>query len=125
MSEMADEYGLEYDFPHDPDYQAAKVKLAIAGMLADRMAKLGMNRTQLAQRLNVSAARVTQILAGYSNLTIDTLVTAALALDSTAYFELLPMPAGTVPMPCDVGAWSTPDFPPQTPQSPQNLALAA
>ncbi|HEY5477217.1 MAG TPA: helix-turn-helix transcriptional regulator, partial [Tepidiformaceae bacterium] len=91
---MADDYGLEYDFPHDADYLAAKAKLAIAGSLTDQMEKLGINRTQLAQRLNVSAGRVTQILAGYSNLTIDTLVAAALGLEATVYFELLPIPAG-------------------------------
>ena len=122
MSEMADDYGLEYDFPHDADYLAAKAKLAIAGSLTDQMEKLGINRTQLAQRLNVSAGRVTQILAGYSNLTIDTLVAAALGLEATVYFELLPIPAGSLPVPANLDEWSIPNFSPQTPQSPQNLA---
>lgn len=87
---MEIDYGAEYDFEHDPDYQAELVKLGIAGVLIERMEELGVSRSELAERMGVSRARVTQILAGYANVTVRTLAAAALALDARVHFELQP-----------------------------------
>jgi hypothetical protein len=54
---------------------------------------------------------VTQILAGYSNLTVSTLVAAAAALDTKVSVELVPTTARSVAAAPDVEGWTTP--PPQ------------
>ena len=105
---MTADYGEQYDFENDLDYQAELLKLSIAGMLGDRMAALGLSRSALAERLNVSPARVTQLLAGYENLTIKTLVGAAMALDATICFELMISPAQATEAPVNVSEWTPP-----------------
>lgn len=87
---VAADYGTDLDLDHDRDYQAELVKLAIADALAQRLCKLDLSRTEFASLLGVSQARVTQILAGYSNFTVETLVSAALALDAKIRIELIP-----------------------------------
>lgn len=103
---MTVDYGEQHDFENDLDYQTELVKLSIAGMLADRMEALGLSRSVLAERLNVSPARVTQLLAGYENLTIKTLVGAAMVLDATVCFELMSSPAQTGATPVNVSEWT-------------------
>ena len=105
---MAADYGEQYDFEHDLDYQAELVKLSIAGVFGDRMEALALSRSALAERLNVSPARVTQILAGYENLTIKTLVATAMALDATIRFELTSSPAQAAEAPVNVSEWTSP-----------------
>jgi len=120
------DYAAEHDFDHDVDYQAELAKLAIAEMLAGRMEQLKISRTELAQRLGVSRARVTQILAGYSNLTVGTLVAAAAALDTHVYFELIPNVSRSAATPPNVEGWKTPPPRLKRPtERAQDLALAA
>ena len=105
---MTDDYASDYDFERDVDYQAELVKLAIAEMLAGRMEQLNISRTELARRLGVTRARVTQILAGYSNLTVGTLAAAAAALEARVYVELVPSVARGAASPPNVEGWKAP-----------------
>lgn len=98
---MTEEYGLEYHFAQDVDYQSELVKLTIADMLSSRLAELGLSRKELASRLGLSPSRVSQILAGYSNLTIETLVGVAMALDTKVYVELVPDQQNQMPGPTE------------------------
>ena len=82
------DYGAELDLDRDFTYQVESAKLRVAGLLASRLEECGLTRTEFARNLGVSASRVTQILAGYENLTLETIVAAALALDSTVQFDL-------------------------------------
>ena len=123
---MDDEYGVDDDLGRDLVYQAELVKLAIAELLASRMEQIKISRTELARRLNVSRARVTQILAGYANLTVSTMAAAAAALDAKVYVELIPMASRSAAMPPDTDGWTTP--PPlleSVLERPEDLALAA
>jgi plasmid maintenance system antidote protein VapI len=55
-------------------------KLEIVEELLQFMKHEGINRTELAQRMGVGPSRVTKILSGDENLTIDTLVRAGRAV---------------------------------------------
>ena len=55
-------------------------KLEIVEELLRFMKKQGINRTELAERLGVRPSRITKILSGDENLTIDTLVRAGVAV---------------------------------------------
>lgn len=79
----------DLDLSRDPEYQTELLKLDVAILLSERMEALGVSRTLMAERLGVSQSRVTQILAGYSNITLSTLAHAALALDLTVRFDLV------------------------------------
>ncbi len=88
MNDTPADYGAELDLDHDRAYQFELAKLRVAGLLASKLEECGLTRTEFARTLGVSAARVSQILAGYENLTLETIVAAALALDATIEFDL-------------------------------------
>jgi len=112
---MGDEYGADENLEQDLVYQAELVKLAIAELLVNRMEETNVSRTELARKMNVSRARVTQILAGYANLTVSTMTAAAAALDAKLYVELIPMAScRTATLPESEGG-STPPRPGRTP----------
>lgn len=56
-------------------------KLQIAGMICKMMEKRGLNRTKLAEKMNIKPSRVTAMLDGTQNLTIETIMRASEALD--------------------------------------------
>jgi transcriptional regulator with XRE-family HTH domain len=64
----------------------------LAGVVGEqivvRMEALGLSRRELAERMGVSPARVTQVLRGSENLTLKTLVLVANALDAHIKMEL-------------------------------------
>jgi len=65
-----------------PEFQFEFVNLDVTDAIASRMEQLCVSRAELARRMGVSRARVTQILAGNDNLTLKTLVLIASALDA-------------------------------------------
>jgi transcriptional regulator with XRE-family HTH domain len=65
-------------------------KLLIVEQLLERMKSIGINRTKLAERMEVSPARVTTMLDGTNNFTIETLMRAADAVDSELALALSP-----------------------------------
>ncbi len=56
-------------------------KLQIAGMICKGMEKLELNRTKLATKMGIKPSRVTAMLDGTQNLTIETIMKASEALD--------------------------------------------
>ena len=60
--------------------QVERSKLSIVEELCKLMKREGINRSQLAERMNVPPSRITKMLSGDSNLTIDTLVRAGRAV---------------------------------------------
>jgi plasmid maintenance system antidote protein VapI len=65
-------------------------KLLIVEQLLERMKSIGINRTKLAERMEVSPARVTSMLDGTNNFTIETLMRAAEAVESELALALSP-----------------------------------
>lgn len=65
-------------------------KLLIVEQLLTRMKALGLNRSKLAKRMEVSSARVTTMLDGTNNFTIETLMRAADAVDGELAFTIVP-----------------------------------
>ena len=53
------------------------------------MKKLGINKKELAEKLNVSKSYITQLLKGKSNMTIETLIKVAEALGMTLQIKLV------------------------------------
>jgi transcriptional regulator with XRE-family HTH domain len=75
-------------YEHDPEYQAEKLSLAVTEELARVMREKGITKKELAERLGVSKARVSNILNGSPNLTLRTLATLSTALESEVRFEI-------------------------------------
>ena len=80
-----------------PEFLLEMVKLAFAEELCRLLEEQGVSRTQLAERLGTSRAYVTRILRTDYNLTAETMVKVALALDARVELALVPKnaPAGT------------------------------
>lgn len=66
-----------------PDLAADVAKVAVAADLTVLLAQSGLSRVELAKRLGWSRARVTQVLSGEGNLTIETVYAVAQALGQT------------------------------------------
>jgi len=73
---------LAEDFakPRELDEEVVFRKLTVVEELLQFMKRQGINRSQLAERMNVPPSRITKMLSGDSNLTIDTLVRAGHAV---------------------------------------------
>jgi len=73
---------LAEDFakPRELDEEVVFRKLTVVEELLQFMKRQGINRSQLAERMNVPPSRITKMLSGDSNLTIDTLVRAGRAV---------------------------------------------
>ncbi|MCC6387110.1 MAG: helix-turn-helix transcriptional regulator [Dehalococcoidia bacterium] len=67
----------------DPEYLFELLAIDIGEAIVARMEALGLNRAQLAERMGVSRARISQVLGGHDNLTLKTLVAVAHALDAS------------------------------------------
>lgn len=65
-------------------------KLLIVERILERMKALGLNRSQLAARMNVSSARITTMMDGTNNFTIETLMRAAEAVDAELEMTVVP-----------------------------------
>ena len=66
-----------------PDLKADLAKVAVAADLCVLLAQSNCTRSELAKRLGWSRARVTQVLSGDGNLTIETVYAVAQALGHT------------------------------------------
>lgn len=67
-------------YANDPEFQFDLVTIEVGELIVDRLEALDLSQKQLAERLGVSAARVSQILKGNDNLTLKSLVAVAVAL---------------------------------------------
>jgi transcriptional regulator with XRE-family HTH domain len=78
--------------PYEPDEEAEFKGLMFVEELLSLMKEQGINRTQLAKRMGVGSPRVTAMLNGSSNFTLETLVRAAQSVGAT--LEQVLVPAG-------------------------------
>jgi transcriptional regulator with XRE-family HTH domain len=76
-----------------PEFLLEEVKLAFAEELSRLLEEQGVSRRQLAERLGTSRAYVTRILRTDYNLTAETMVKVALALDARVSLHLQPAKA--------------------------------
>ncbi|MFA5845147.1 MAG: helix-turn-helix transcriptional regulator [Coriobacteriia bacterium] len=76
------------------DYRAEQVIDSVTEAIVDRMLELGLNRTELANLLGVSPARITNLLRGANNFTVRTLIDVSVALDCSLMIALVPHEAG-------------------------------
>jgi transcriptional regulator with XRE-family HTH domain len=65
-------------------------KLLIVERILERMKALGLNRSQLAAKMEVSPARITTMMDGTNNFTIETLMRAANAVDAELEMAIVP-----------------------------------
>lgn len=70
--------------------QVERSKLSIVEELLQFMKREGINRSELAKRMNVPPSRITKMLSGDSNLTIDTLVRAGRAVGADLVQSFVP-----------------------------------
>lgn len=73
-----------------PEAEAVHRKLVITNRLIELMEAQGVSRSELAKRMGVQPSRVTAMLSGTSNLTIDTLVRAGMALGAELHQVFVP-----------------------------------
>lgn len=75
---------------NDPDSLTDELLLDVTEQISVCMTELGMRPTDLAERLGVSRAYVSQLLGGKPNMTMRTLVGVAHALGRRVQIELRP-----------------------------------
>ena len=81
------------EFQGDPDYEFTKVAIDVGEQIVARMEERGMTQADLARAMEVSRARVSQILRGNDNLTLKSIVAVAIALDCRVEMLLSPIQA--------------------------------
>ena len=74
----------------DPDYEFDGVAIAVGEQIVARMEQQGMTQADLARKMGVSRARISQILRGNDNLTLKSIVAVALGLDCRVDLQLKP-----------------------------------
>jgi len=72
------------------DQKVTVKKLLIVERLLERMKALGLNRSRLAGKMGVSPARITTMMDGTNNFTIETLMRAADAVDAELEMTVVP-----------------------------------
>jgi len=77
--------------PFDPAGEAEFKGLMFVEELLTLMKEQGINRTQLAERMGVGASRVTAMLTGGSNFTLETLIRAGHAVGANLEQTLVPV----------------------------------
>lgn len=70
--------------------EAEMLKLAFSDELLALMKKHSISKAELARRMEIQPSRVTAMLSGDSNLTIDTMVRAAHAVGASLQQKLVP-----------------------------------
>jgi transcriptional regulator with XRE-family HTH domain len=75
---------------NDPDYLTEEVLLDVTEQIYRRMQEAGLRPSDVAERLGVSRAFVSQLLNGKPNMTMRTLVGVAHALDQRVQVNLRP-----------------------------------
>ena len=83
---MIEDWSRQYG--GDPEYEFDLLAIDVGERIVERMEELGMTRTKLAAAVGVSKARISQILSGYDNLTLKSLVAVATGLGSQVELRL-------------------------------------
>ncbi|NJM39115.1 MAG: hypothetical protein HC845_15370 [Akkermansiaceae bacterium] len=65
-------------------------KLLIVEQLLERMKAIGLNRSKFAEKMSISSARVTSMLDGTNNFTLETMLRAADAVDGEFHWVIAP-----------------------------------
>ena len=73
--------------------QAERISVDFLAQVHTRMQALGLSNTELAQRMGTSPAYITRLFRGSANLSVETMVKLARAVDSTLRVELHAQPA--------------------------------
>ena len=81
---------LVSELPFDATNEAEFKGLMFVEELLALMKQRGLNRTQLAERMEVGASRITAMLNGNSNFTLETLIRAGHAVGATLEQTLVP-----------------------------------
>ena len=76
--------------PLEHEQKVEMKRLLFVEMLLRKMKSLGMKRKDLADKMGVVPARITKILRGNTNMTIDTLMRSAEAVDCDLYLHIAP-----------------------------------
>lgn len=83
---MIENWILQYE--GDPEFEFDLLAIDIGERMVERMEQLSMTRTELAGKIGVSKARISQILSGNDNLTLKSLVAVANGLESRIELRL-------------------------------------
>lgn len=83
---MIKEWSRQYE--GDPEFEFDLLAIEIGERIVERMERLQMNRTELASKIGVSKARISQVLGGQDNLTLKSLVAVATGLGSRVEVRL-------------------------------------
>lgn len=73
-----------------PGFKSASANAEITSALLNRMECLGIKKSELAKRINVSPAYISKMLNGENNFTVEKLIQVAHALDAAWEFCLRP-----------------------------------
>ena len=77
--------------PYSIESEAEYRKLMIVEELLTLMAERGISRTELARRMEVQPSRITSMLTGTNNFTIETLVRAGRAVGADIELHFVPV----------------------------------
>ena len=83
---MIKEWSRQYE--GDPEFEFDLLAIEIGERIVERMELLKMTRTELAAKIGVSKARISQVLSGHDNLTLKSLVAVAIGLGSRVEVRL-------------------------------------
>ena len=83
---MIKEWSRQYE--GDPEFEFDLLAIEIGERIVERMELLKMTRSELAGKVGVSKARISQILSGHDNLTLKSLVAVAIGLGSRVEVRL-------------------------------------
>ena len=83
---LAESFAEPFDLEQEIEFR----KLIAVEELLQFMKREGINRTELAERMGVGPSRITAMLSGHSNLTIDTLVRAGRAVGAELHQTYAP-----------------------------------
>jgi transcriptional regulator with XRE-family HTH domain len=83
---LAEDFAKPYSVEEEVDFR----KLIVVEELLQFMKREGIKRTELADRMGVPPSRITKMLRGDSNLTIDTLVRAGRAVGADLHQTFAP-----------------------------------
>ncbi|MCC5848508.1 MAG: helix-turn-helix transcriptional regulator [Verrucomicrobia bacterium] len=90
MNKKNEFQGLMEEARNTHSYRLEGAVLEFTEQMVARMDKLGVNRTELARRIDSSPAYITKILRGNTNFTLDSMVKIAHALGCTYRSHLEP-----------------------------------
>lgn len=84
---LAESFAIPFNLEQEIEYR----KLIAVEELLQFMKREGINRSELAERMGVGPSRITAMLSGDSNLTIDTLVRAGRAVGADLAQTFIPL----------------------------------